>query len=101
MVLVGNKVDIKDRKVLPKQISFHRKKNMQYYDMSAKSNYNFEKPFLYLCKKLLNDPDVNFIAQIGLVPPDIAPPDAEEVKRYDEMLKEAAAAPLIDSDDEL
>lgn len=50
MVLCGNKVDMKDRKVKPKQITFHRKKNIQYFDISAKSNYNFEKPFL--CKLL-------------------------------------------------
>jgi len=43
IVLVGNKVDVKDRKVTIKQITFHRKKNLQYYDISAKSNYNFEK----------------------------------------------------------
>ena len=41
-----------DRKVKPKQIIFHRKKNLQYYDISAKSNYNFEKPFLWLARKL-------------------------------------------------
>merc|ERR1712059_238985 len=45
IVLTGNKVDIKDRKVKAKSIVFHRKKNLQYYDISAKSNYNFEKPF--------------------------------------------------------
>ena len=39
-------MDIKDRKVKAKSIAFHRKKNLQYYDISAKSNYNFEKPFL-------------------------------------------------------
>merc|ERR1712054_696914 len=44
MVLCGNKVDQKDRKVKAKQITFHRKKNIQYFDISAKSNYNFEKP---------------------------------------------------------
>jgi GTP-binding nuclear protein Ran len=49
---VGNKVDVKDRKVKPKDIIFHRRKNLQYYDISAKSNYNFEKPFLYLARKL-------------------------------------------------
>jgi GTP-binding nuclear protein Ran len=43
IVLCGNKVDIKDRKVKAKNITFHRKKNLQYYDISAKSNYNFEK----------------------------------------------------------
>eukprot|EP00966_Prymnesium_polylepis_P230184 5326287-Prymnesium_polylepis.1 len=37
--------------VKAKQITFHRKKNLQYYDISAKSNYNFEKPFLWLARK--------------------------------------------------
>lgn len=52
IVLCGNKVDIKERKVKAKAITFHRKKNLQYYDISAKSNYNFEKPFLWLARKL-------------------------------------------------
>lgn len=50
---VCTQVEIKDRKVKAKQITFHRKKNLQYYDISAKSNYNFEKPFLWLAKKLV------------------------------------------------
>lgn len=53
IVICGNKVDIKDRKVKAKNITFHRKKNLQYYDISARSNYNFEKPFLYLARKLV------------------------------------------------
>jgi GTP-binding nuclear protein Ran len=52
IVLVGNKVDVKDRKVKAKQITFHRKKNLQYYDISAKSNYQFEKPFVFLLRRL-------------------------------------------------
>ena len=53
IVLCGNKVDVKDRKVKPRHIIFHRKKpNIQYYDISAKSNYNFEKPFLWITRKL-------------------------------------------------
>ncbi|KAM1247292.1 hypothetical protein TB2_043394 [Malus domestica] len=40
---VVTKVDVKNR-----QVTFHIKKNLQYYEISAKSNYNFEKPFLYL-----------------------------------------------------
>jgi hypothetical protein len=51
-VLCGNKVEVKERKVKTKQINFHRKKNIQYYEISAKTNYNFEKPFLYLARKL-------------------------------------------------
>merc|ERR1711877_22611 len=50
IVLCGNKVDVKERKVKAKTITFHRKKNLQYYDISAKSNYNFEKPFLWLAR---------------------------------------------------
>lgn len=53
IVLVGNKVDVKDRKVKAKQITFHRKKNLQYYDISAKSNYQFEKPFIWLLRRLV------------------------------------------------
>ena len=56
VVLVGNKVDVKDRKVKAKQITFHRKKNLQYYDISAKSNYQFEKPFVWLLRRMTNDP---------------------------------------------
>merc|ERR1712228_920647 len=40
IVLVGNKCD-KDRAVKTKTIVFHRKKNIQYFDISAKSNYNY------------------------------------------------------------
>jgi GTPase SAR1 family protein len=36
IVLCGNKVEVKDRKVKAKQITFHRKKNLQYYEISAK-----------------------------------------------------------------
>lgn len=59
IVLCGNKVDCIDRQVKPKDIQFHRQKNIQYYDISAKSNYNFEKPFLYLARCLTNS-NLNF-----------------------------------------
>ncbi|KAI6181035.1 GTP-binding nuclear protein Ran [Aphelenchoides besseyi] len=71
MVLVGNKVDVKDRKVKAKAITFHRKKNLQYYDISAKSNYNPEKPFLYLARKLLGDSNLEFVAMLVLHLPEI------------------------------
>jgi GTP-binding nuclear protein Ran len=59
IVLCGSKVDIKERKVIPKDISFHRMNNIQYYDISSMSNYNFEKPFLYILRRLFGD-DTNF-----------------------------------------
>ena len=46
--LVGNKVDIEERKVQPRQITFHRRKGLQYYIISAKSTYNYERPFIWL-----------------------------------------------------
>ena len=55
IVLCGNKVDLPERKVRPKDIIFHRQKGLQYYDISAKSNYNYEKPFAYLIRKCLGD----------------------------------------------
>lgn len=54
-VLVGNKVDEKDRKVRVKQINFHRTRNVQYYDISAKSNYQYEKPFVWILRTLAGD----------------------------------------------
>jgi GTP-binding nuclear protein Ran len=57
-VLVGNKVDVKERTVKARQILFPRKHGIQYYDVSAKSNYQFEKPFIYLIRRLLGDPKI-------------------------------------------
>eukprot|EP00300_Choanocystis_sp_HF-7_P030039 c38787_g1_i1.p1 GENE.c38787_g1_i1~~c38787_g1_i1.p1 ORF type:complete len:222 (+),score=45.03 c38787_g1_i1:1-666(+) len=71
IVLCGNKVDAKDRKVSLKQITFHRKKNLQYCDISAKSNYNFEKPFVWLLQKLTGKPDLKLTAEPALRQPEV------------------------------
>lgn len=63
IVLVGNKVDCAERQVKAKMITFHRKKGLQYYDVSAKSNYNFEKPFVWLAKKLANDGELQLTSE--------------------------------------
>ncbi|KAF9427857.1 GTP-binding nuclear protein gsp1/Ran, partial [Entomortierella beljakovae] len=100
IVLCGNKVDIKERKVKPKAIDFHRKKSLQYYDISAKSNYNFEKPFLWLARKLAGKPDLEFVASPALAPAEVHV-DAELINRYNEELAAAAQAPLPEEDDDL
>lgn len=41
-------------------IKFHQQKGIEAYPLSAKSNYNFEKPFLYLLRKALGE-DTNFV----------------------------------------
>lgn len=53
MVLAGNKVDLKERMVKPKQITFHRKKKLLYFDISVKANYNILRPILSLLKQHL------------------------------------------------
>jgi len=99
IVLCGNKVDCKDRKVKPKDIFFHRKKNLQYYDVSAKSNYNFEKPFLYIARKLTNDPNVQFVAAPALAPAEIKM-DANVIAQNEKELDAANKTSIPDDADE-
>lgn len=99
IVLTGNKVEIKDRKVKAKQITFHRKKNLQYYDISAKSNYNFEKPFLWLARKLAGDNQLHFVEAPALQPPEATIDDATKIL-YEREIADAAAQPLPDDDDD-
>ncbi|KAI8491647.1 hypothetical protein Bbelb_304520, partial [Branchiostoma belcheri] len=100
IVLCGNKVDIKDRKVKAKSITFHRKKNLQYYDISAKSNYNFEKPFLWLARKLAGDPNLEFVEMPALQPPEVQM-DPLLASQYEQDLKQAQETALPDEDDDL
>ena len=44
---------------------------LQYYDISAKSNYNFEKPFLWLARKLTGDSNLEFVEMPALAPPEV------------------------------
>ncbi|CAK9870985.1 unnamed protein product [Sphagnum jensenii] len=61
-----NNMDMKNREVKSKQvtvsvnigkkvkkIALQRNRKVQYYEISAESNYNFEKPFLYLARELV------------------------------------------------
>lgn len=88
LVLVGNKVDVKDRKVKAKQITFHRKRNLQYYDVSAKSNYQFEKPFIWILRRISGDKDLSLVEEVpmALKESDIHP---EQVKEMEEELERA------------
>ncbi|KAF9025922.1 GTP-binding nuclear protein gsp1/Ran [Podila verticillata] len=100
IVLCGNKVDIKERKVKPKNIDFHRKKSLQYYDISAKSNYNFEKPFLWLARKLVGNPSLEFVASPALAPPEVTV-DPALMAEYAHELNSAVTVPLPEEDDDL
>lgn len=100
IVLCGNKVDVKERKVKAKTITFHRKKNLQYYDISAKSNYNFEKPFLWLARKLAANTQLEFVAAPALAPPEVQVDD-NLMQQYQKEMESAAALPLPDEDEDL
>jgi len=57
-VLVGNKYDVKPKRVNQQMISEYITNkevygNFQYYPVSARSCFNFEIPFLYISKKLI------------------------------------------------
>jgi GTP-binding nuclear protein Ran len=98
IVLCGNKVDMKDRKVKPKNINFHRKKNLQYYDISAKSNYNFEKPFLYLAKRLTGNPALEFTGEMALLPKETEVDEHLQAQAAVEFA-DASGVPIEDDDD--
>lgn len=99
IVLCGNKVDNKERKVKAKQINFHRKKNLQYYDISAKSNYNFEQPFKWLARKLCGDPNLDLVPESALAPPEVQI-NPELMMQNERELAEANEVPLPADDDE-
>jgi len=98
ITLVGNKVDVKDRKVKAKQIVFHRKKNLQYYDISAKSNYQFEKPFVWLLRKLVSDATLSLVEAPVLAPGEVEI-DQQQIQTMQAELDDAANMPLEDDDD--
>lgn len=100
IVLVGNKVDVKDRKVKAKMITFHRKKNLQYYDISAKSNYQFEKPFVWLLRKLTQDNNLVLVESPVLAAAEFTL-NEDHIKNMQAELNEAQNMELPDEDDDL
>merc|ERR1711943_130618 len=99
IVLVGNKVDVKDRQVKAKNIQFHRKRDLQYYDLSARSNYNFEKPFLRLARRLTNQPNLQFVGQFAKAPE--IQIDQSLIQQPERELQEAQNVAIGDDDDDL
>ena len=99
IVMVGNKVDVKDRKVKAKQVTFHRKRNLQYYDVSAKSNYQYEKPFIWLLRRLVGDPNLQLVEGIALHAP-LLVMDQNHINQLENEMKQAELAPLPEDEDE-
>jgi GTP-binding nuclear protein Ran len=96
LVICGNKVEVRDRKVKAKQITFHRKKNLQYYDISVRSGYNYEKPFVYLLRKLAKDDNLELTAQPAVEPHSAFIEDPETLQKRQAALEKMAATPFDD-----
>lgn len=75
VVVIGNKVDVtgaRRRSVRATDINAWRnEKAFTYYDYSAKSNYNFEKPFLHLMRRLTGRGDLKITDHEALSPPEL------------------------------
>ncbi|XP_066372855.1 GTP-binding nuclear protein Ran-3-like [Miscanthus floridulus] len=87
VVLCGNKVNVKNRQVKAKSVTYHRK---EYY---------FEKPFLYLARKIAGNMDLEFVEEIALIPADVTI-DVAAQQKIDKEIELAAAIPLPDEDDD-
>jgi GTP-binding nuclear protein Ran len=97
IVLVGNKIDVRDRKVPAKRVTFHKKNNMRYFEISAKSNYHFEMPFLSLARQLAEDPNLQFTTALVLDPPEVEL-DPSLAAQYEAELAQAESVPLPEED---
>lgn len=97
--LCGNKVDEKKRIVRAKNITFHRKKGLQYFDISAKSHYNIEKPFIWLARKLTGKNDLELVAAPAMIQPE-KKIDEALMQQYREEQEQAKNIRLPDEDEE-
>ncbi|KAF3821332.1 hypothetical protein GH733_011485 [Mirounga leonina] len=75
------------------------KKNLQHYDISAKSRYNFEKPFLWLSRKLTGDPNLESVIMPALAPPEAAM-DATSVAQCEHDLEVSQTTALAAEHDD-
>lgn len=99
IVLCGNKTDVRERCVKPSQITFHRKKNIPYCEISAKSNLNYEKPFLILARLLSGEKTLDFVSSPALAPPEVVV-DTKVIAKVKEQLQQAERSPIPESENE-
>jgi len=99
--ICGNKVDREvDRKVKASAaVKYAKKKKYEYFDISAKTNYNFEMPFLYFARVLLSDPNLEFIEAPNLLPAEVQI-DTATIKSIESNLAAARAQDFDDAVDD-
>lgn len=97
--LVGNKVDVQDRQVKAKNVTFHRRHNISFYEVSARASLNFEKPFRSLARILTGKSDLTFEGEYAK-PPELHLDEAQKA-RIEEEFNAAANAAIEDDDADL
>ena len=70
VIICGNKYDSPDKKISGR-IEAQDLPNVTYYEVSARSNYNFEEPFLDLIKKLTGREDLKFEQGPAIYPTEV------------------------------
>ena len=87
IVVCGNKVDIENRQVQFRDVTFPLKYHVQYFEISALANYNIDEPFIYLAirhgvETAPRGVDINLSA-LDLAPPEI---DTDLVKQHHQVV---------------
>ena len=99
IVVVGNKVDLNDKKVVAKSVIFNQIKSMQYCELSAKSGYQYEKPLLLLLRMLKYNNKIELLS--GPVPqPEEARLTDEEMQQVIEYEGAGEDAPLPENNED-
>jgi GTP-binding nuclear protein Ran len=103
--LVGTKNDAFDeRKIKPKMITYQRKKNLHYHDISSKSHYNILKPFLTTLRQLTGCHELEILqTPNNMVQPMFdseSEPLASQYKELEMQLEAISAPPLPESDED-
>ncbi len=81
LAIVANKVESKKNRIVMPAVINHQLKELnrlgatnicgsEYFEISAKSNFQFEKPWLHAARVLAEDPDLVFVPEVAVEPPE-------------------------------
>ncbi len=101
VILVGNKIDSPDKHVKARHVTFGKKRCLDYFEMSAKANYNIIEPFRELMRKLVGDPELEILES-----PELELPEKEIISKViatlmDEKHGLSYSPPHSDDDDDI
>eukprot|EP01105_Mastigella_eilhardi_P027504 TRINITY_DN84_c4_g1_i3.p2 TRINITY_DN84_c4_g1~~TRINITY_DN84_c4_g1_i3.p2 ORF type:complete len:137 (-),score=39.04 TRINITY_DN84_c4_g1_i3:154-564(-) len=100
VTLCGNMVDVpcEQRLVKPKNVWFHRRRNLQYYDISANGNFQLLRPLQYLARRVFRDPYLE-LAAVPLLPAVVPIDEALQARYQQELTMFYLDLPDMDDDD--